>query len=404
MRHTITIMIYVVLLSLGLLIQSTEAKKPSVQYLKLFHQPHFSPDGRHNVVITEDRYPGGSLYSLMLWTMDEEGFRSHNRYDLTPEYKEFVAMPDGKIGFVKFETGNRYTIQAYDPKTGKMSHPWEGASIKMKHLQFSKDMRAYCVFMDKTPHRFATLKTKIERTLTRSGWYIYSKDHPDGVRSKSGDIYIPKKEKEIFTEWAPIEKPKKIPALLAQPMPKITLETQIQWSPDSIYVYVLDRTGIWRLEPDIPGIIKWTKVISVPNIKRFHISPTGTALLYEIVPDKHAEKKYDFLVKDDEIIRSYKLDDPYGLMHEIWLVDLKKINIRKEALAALSQMDDMEPEPRWLLDATALLTPRKLLIGWGAAFNPLGKSISYNTFWGGYLLNLETLETEMFYSTSFKYD
>ena len=385
MRHTITIMIYGVLLSLGLLIQSTEAKRPGVQYLGLTHQPHFSPDGRHNVVIVEDRYPGGSLFSLMFWTMDEEGFWHHNAYGLTPKYKEFVAVPDGRIGFVRFDTVDRYVIQSYDPKEKKMLRPWDGASIKMKHLQFSKDMRSYCVFMDQTAHPLASLKTQIQKKIAPSGWHIYTKEE-GMVRTETGSIFFKKGENEAFTEWAPIEKPKVIPQLFTQPMPKITLETQMRWAPDGNYIYVLDKTGIWRVTPYPTLCPMWTKIINAPRISNLQISSTGKHLLYEVRPD--------LLTRSDEENK----DDPFGLHNEIWLVDIETIikpirPTREDAIAAKGDV--------WQLDISKELKPRIIAKGWGATFNPSGKAINYANEEGHFLLDFETLKSVRVFLTSY---
>ena len=222
------------------------------------------------------------------------------------------------------------------------------------------------------------MSKKVSLVLQPPGWMIYKKDG-DFTPNKDGGLIFSKQEKEAFTEWAPIEKPKVIPKLFTQPMPKITLETQVQWSPDSKYIYVLDDTGIWRVKPIPTYFPMWTKVVNAKRVLRFRLSQTGNKLLYEITPDLKAQS-------DVEIRK-----DPHGLENEIWLVSLDPINVEKafptkaEAIAARG--------PVWQLDVTTELSPRKIAKGWGASFNPYGKSVNYADLEGGKILNLETMKS-----------
>ncbi len=176
-----------------------------VQYLGLVHEPHFSPNGRHNAVIVEDRYPGGSEFSLMLLTMRKDGFTRLNSYCLTPRYDEFVLTPERNIAFVVFDTSNHYRVQVYNPKERKMVHTLEYERVKITQPQFSKDRRAFCYYSDFDAHPFASLKQKIEGKLRPNGWVIYSSDSERGLAvAKDGNVVFSKEKKDAFTEWAPL--------------------------------------------------------------------------------------------------------------------------------------------------------------------------------------------------------
>ena len=69
--------------------------------------------------------------------------------------------------------------------------------------------------------------------------------------------YIFSKKEQDKIDWAPIERPEEIPAFLTQPVPKIQKETQMQRSPDSKSLYLLDDTGVWRNDIGKPLIYQW---------------------------------------------------------------------------------------------------------------------------------------------------
>ncbi len=174
-------------------------------------------------------------------------------------------------------------------------------------------------------------------------------------------------------------------------MPKIALDTQIHWAADSKYVYVLDETGIWRLELGIIYFPLWTKVVNSNTITRFQLPRTGTYLLYETLPDTNSKGDDNFLIKLDDFSKGvYDLPDPHKLTRDIWFVDTRAINEKEENEKPTVAETEAAQGPIWLLDATSILSPTKIVRGWGASFNPISdKVISYSTFEGNYLLNLE---------------
>ena len=335
--------------------------------------------------------------------MRENGFDILNRYCLTPRYDEFVLTPKGNIAFVVFDTSDHYRVQVYNPKKIEMGPSLEYERDKITQLQFSKDMHSFCYYSDFDAHPWASIQQKVDNSLRPKGRLVRS-DEEGIVFTKPGNIVFSKVEKEAYTEWAPIEKPKKLPQLFTQSMPKIVLETRIQWSPDSNYIYVLDETGIWQLELDVIYFPLWTKVVNSDTITRFQLPKTGTYLLYETIPDPNAKGDDDLVIQLDSDLREwmYNLDDPYKLTRDIWLVDLIAINEDKKK-PTIAEMKKAQG-PIWLLDATRLLIPRKLARGWGASFNPIGKVINFSTLGGGYILNLDERQINEFLTTRYAYD
>ena len=150
---------------------------------------------------------------------------------------------------------------------------------------------------------------------------------------KNGKYILSKKEQDKI-EWAPIERPKEIPAFLTQPVPKIQKEMQMQWAPDSKSLYLLDETGIWRSDIGKPFIYKWTQIVEVPSISRFQLSPKGKYLLYEAALENQEE-------------------------HEIWVLRLES------------------------------KSSHKIGTGWAATFSHDGNTIFYGNFKGTHEVYLD---------------
>ena len=140
----------------------------------------------------------------------------------------------------------------------------------MEQIQFSKDQQYLRYY---TKPSTGGLSGKWVAMSLKDGKYIFSK-----------------KEQEKI-EWSPIEKPKEIPPFLTQPVPKIHSQTQIQWSPNSKSLYVLDETGIWRSDIDKPFICQWIEIVKTPSILQFQLSPKGTHLLYEVMSIDEEERE-----------------------------------------------------------------------------------------------------------------
>lgn len=359
------------------------------EYIGLLHPLSCSPNGRYQVLISENRYHGGSEFFLLLTIMENEGRNKFGGYCLTPRYLEVVAAPDGNISYVSLNSSNDYTITMLLMDEMKMIPRIATSDESVEQLQFSKDGQHFCYSLSFKPHPFQPTEIKLEAQLSRllhpDRWMIYEKNGKF-LQNIKGRILFSEKEKEAFTEWTPIEKPKVIPQLFTQPMPKITLETQVKWAPDSNFIYVLDETGIWRVAPYPTLCPMWTKIVNVPRISNLQISSTGKHLLYEI----HS----DILIRTDEENK----DDPFGLRNEIWLVDIEKIiepilPTREDVIVAKGDV--------WPLDMEKELKPQKIAKGWGATFNPSGKSISYANEEGHFLLNFETMKIVQMFSTGY---
>ncbi len=372
-----------------------------VQYTGLVRKSHISPNGRLNALIVEDKYPNGSEYSLQLVASAADGEFQLNSYSLTPRYDEFVLLPNGDIAFIAFNTTSHYTVQVYDPKKIVMNTPLEYESRKIEQLQFTKDMHSFCYYSDFAAHPLASSVQRLASRFRKKGWLITHKG--DFGFTKSGGLVFSKKEKEAFTEWAPIVRPKKLPQIFTQPIPKINLETQIQWSSDNRYIYVLDETALWRLSPGSVFFPRWTQVIIKPNIARFEISHDGKTVLYETHRDTRTKATSEgFLLDlgfDNDL---YKIKDPYGLTRDIWLVDLTPINID---IPPHSQEElILAGGPIWALDVSQKLDSRKIIRGWGATFNPIGETIEVSTLVGHRVVNIKTLENNERLITGYIYD
>ena len=148
----------------------------------------------------------------------------------------------------------------------------------------------------------------------------------------TGEFLFTKKEQDKI-EWAAIERPKEIPAFLTQPVPKIQKDTQMQWSPDSKSLYLLDEKGIWRSDIGKPFVYQWTLILEIPSILRFELSPNGTHLLYEV---------------------------PLEVPHELTL-------------------EQQEEREIWILNLESD-SPNKLGTGWASAFSHDGNTLFYGDF------------------------
>ena len=365
------------------------------EYFGLIHPPTFSPNGRYQVLISEDRYHGGSEFSLIFAITGNEGRKRSGNYCLTPRYLEVVAAPGGNISYMYSNSSIDYAVgmvlmgelKIIPRDEVKIISRMATIDTPAEQLQFSKDGQHFCYFMTFKPHPFQPPEIKREANLSRlfnpAGWMIYDENGEYLLREKGGFIFS-KEEKEAFTEWAPIDKPQVIPQLFTQPMPKITLETQVRWSPDSHYIYVSDETGIWRVAPYLPFCPMWTKIVNAPRISNLQISSTGKHLLYEVRPD--------LLTRSDEENK----EDPFGLHNEIGLVDIAFEPIRLTRTDVIAAKGDV-----WQLDITKELKPRIIAKGWGATFNPSGKVINYANEDGFFLLDIETLNSVQMLPTSY---
>ena len=399
MRYLCKLMIFLIII-IGLLPKVIMANT-AAQYTGLFRKSHISPNGRLNALIVEDKYPKGSEFSLLLVASAADGEFQLNFYSLTPRYDEFLLLPNGNIAFISFDTATHYIVQVYNPKEIAMDDPLEQESMKISQLQFSKDVQSFCYYSDFAAHPLASTKQKLANMLQKQGWLITP--NGDFAFTKSGGLVFSKKEKEAFTEWAPIVRPKELSQLFMQPMPIINLETQIQWSSDNKYIYVLDETALWRLTPGSIFFPRWTQVVKNTNIARFEISSNGETLLYETHRNSKTKATSDgFLLDfgfDNDI---YEIEDPYGLSRDIWLVDLTPINVD---IPAYSQDElVLAGGPIWPLDVTKQLNFSKITRGWGATFNPIGRTIEVSTFAGHRVVNIETLESTLRLPTGYIYD
>lgn len=388
MRYLFKLTIFLVIF-IGLLPKVIMAGK-SAQYTGLVRKSHISPNGRLNAMIVEDKYPKGSEFSLQLVASAADGEFQLNSYSLTQRYDEFLLLPNGNIAFIAFNAATDYTVQVYNPQKIAIDSPLEYERIKIVQLQFSKDMQSFCYYSDFAAHPMASTKQKLSGMLNKKGWSIRHKG--DFGYTESGGLVFSDVEKEAFTEWAPIVKPKELPQILSQPMPKINLETQIQWSFDNKYIYVLDETALWRLSPGSVYFPRWTQVVKNTNIARFEISPNGNTLLFETHRDtKTKTTSEDFLLDLGFDNYLYKMKDLYGLSRDIWLVDLTPINVD---IPPYSQ-DELELAggPIWPLDVTKQLSSRRIILGWGATFNPIGETIEVSTLAGHRVVNIKTLKS-----------
>ncbi len=364
------------LISACLCLPASAVKLKNFRYLGLKHPTAYSPDGELVVMVVENKYMKGSVFGLQLLVLDPRS-RTQNFgiHALTPEYKEVVTIPDSNnIAFLQYDPVEGYSVHLFMPDTLEQKRGLTfNTGNSIEQLQFSQDGQYYCYFMPFTPHplesKSTKMKAQVARVLQPPGWVI-KKMEVGTIKTKQKTLLFSKDEKESLTAWAPIEKPKVIPQLFTQTMPTITLDTQVQWSPDSKYIYVSDGTGIWRVSL-IVEFPMWIKIVNAERIHRFQLSPLGTQLVYEVRPDMEAPRK-----EDDE------RNDPLGLENDIWLVDIEPIRVEKK-----------QPTPlKWQQDITAEVTSRKVAKGWGATFNPNGKSIIYVNTQECNIISLETMK------------
>ena len=386
MRHQLKLISVCLLLFTCLLIHT--AAKPDVTYLSLKHPLSYSPDGQTAVMITEDKYVNGSLFGLTLLVVDpRNGTQSFGMHALTLDYKEFVAIPGSThFAYLQYDPVYALSIGLFMPEAKEINTViyYNSYGQTIAQLQTSKDRKHLCIFHDSTPHPFTSESKKMQHKIRKrlqilDGWTIMEMGGRRIRPDPKGEIQrlLTKAEKEAFTEWAPIEKPKVIPQIFTQPMPTITQDTKVQWSPDPnsspTYIYVLDDTGIWcvSLSKPLPeSVPMWTKLVNAERIHRFEISPTGTQLVYEV--------KQDLAKRTDQEQKA----DPLGLENDIWLVDITPFFVKKPKQNPLE----------WELDVTAELSPTKIAKGWGATFNPNGKSMIYSNTQETNIMSLETKE------------
>ncbi|MCG9126371.1 hypothetical protein JT359_02105 [Candidatus Poribacteria bacterium] len=366
---------YICLILCTYILNPTSAELKDYRYLGLMHPSAYSPDGKFVVMLIENRYVGGSEFSLVLLALDP---KSHTQnfgiHALTPDYKEVVSIPStNNFAFLQYDPIEGYGIHLFMPDTleQKRGFTYE-TDYPISKLQFSQDGQYYSYLMSFKSHPFESKSTKMKDTASRlvqpPGWVIKKIGEGLPIKTKKNKIIFSKTEKEEFAKWAPIEKPKIIPQLFTQPKPRITKDTQVEWAYDSKNIYVLDDIGIWSvsLTPYFP---MWTKIVSKERIHRFQTSTKGSQILYEVMPDMKS--------RPDEENR----EDPHGLENSIWWVDLKLVlneNINQNPL-------------RWELDVNSKITPRIIGKGWGAVFNPNGKTIIYANTDECKIINLETM-------------
>ncbi len=382
-----------------------------VAHFSLKHPISYSPDGKSLVMIVEDRYVGGSLFGLtlldvhgMVSTKDGSVGLSSDMYALTPDYKEVVAIPGSThFAYVRYDPRNSYSVHLFMPETGDQRYgiATASASSTLEQLQFSKDGKYFCFYAPNAPHPFASAAEKrryeIRRMLQEvDSWGINALDNSLAIKTDEYQVYrgtvfsltregiertssLTEAEKDAFTEWAPIEKPNVIPQIFTQPMPKITLETVVQWAPpdpvsDAVpYIYVSDDTGIWcvSLREPLPVYVPmWTKLVNAERIHRFQVSPTGRHLVYEVKPDLANR------------IKAEQQADPLGLENDIWLVELAPFLDQKP------KQDPME----WDLDVTAELSSIGIAKGWGAIFNSNGRFMIYSNTEETNIIDLKTMK------------
>ena len=188
--------------------------------------------------------------------------------------------------------------------------------------------------------------------------------------------------------------------LFTQLMPNITLETQVLWSPDSKYIYVLDRTGIWRLQLGSVLFPLWTQVVKKMDISRFEVSASGKALIYETALNPEL-KTSDFLIQFEDQI--YGAPDPYRLFYDIWMVDLSPLAAKKVP-SPIQKKHMSAGGPTWMPDAHNNLSPRLITRGLHATFNPVGQTIEVSTLDGQYGILIETMKFSSCHSTGRLYD
>ena len=339
----------------------------SVERIALTHHPLPSPDGEHLVFISERRYHHDkqdlslmrSECSLTLWTANRhDDFLIH--YSLTPRIHDVIRSPDGKvIAYLSLDMDLWYAICFYFPDRGEafgVEYCSTGSTIDK--LQLSTDLEWIRYYtrprIDRdTPVYDAKPNLPPSKSITQPFPNLI---HRKSITQKLSDVingewtamgvntgeYLFTKKEQDKIEWAAIERPEEIPAFLAQPVPKIQKDTQMQWAPDSKSLYLLDEKGIWRSDIGKPFVYQWTLIHEIPPILRFQLSPNGTHLLYEVA----LETPYELTLEQQE-------------EREIWILNLESGS------------------------------PNKLGKGWASTFSHDGNTLFYGNFEGFHEFNLD---------------
>ena len=273
---------------MGLFILSGVAR--GEERVGLVHHPLFSPDGEHLVFISERRYNETREYTLSLLTAKrDEDFAI--TYSLTPRIYDITISPDREItAYLAYDINLGFGIYFYSSNTGEAyGIEWSSSRSMIEKVQFSKDQRYIRFYLKPLISHDGSIgeqfSAAIAGAITRAvvGQWV-------AMSIKGKPHYTFSQEEQARINWAPIEKPKEIPRFLTQSTPKIKRETQMQWSPDSKSLYLLDETGIWRSDIGKPFIYQWTQIVEETSISRFQLSPRGAYLLYEVASEDEEEQ------------------------------------------------------------------------------------------------------------------
>ena len=171
------------------------------------------------------------------------------------------------IAYLALDIHSWYGIYFYYPDSGEVvGIEYSSTGSVIKAIQLSTDLeyiRYYSepdVDIDKPIYDAdPNLPTKksFKQLLVGAinGQWIAMALNPPG-----GYLFSKKEQDQI--DWAPIQRPKEIPAFLAQPVPKIQQDTQMQWAPDSKSLYLLDDQGIWRSDIGKQRYVyQWTQIV-----------------------------------------------------------------------------------------------------------------------------------------------
>ena len=313
----------------------------------LAHRPLPSPDGEHLALISEWRHNEAQEYTLTLLTRKKHDYY-RTYYSLTPRIKEVLLTPDGEtVAYLARDFCNAFGIYFYFPdKDVSFGIDYSNSHSKLEKLQFAKDQQYLRYYVKPFISHDGSTAERIGAaiaTVIPGQWVAMS--------LKNGKFIFSKKEQGKI-EWAPIERPKEIPAFLTQPVPKIKRETQMQWAPDSKSLYLLDDTGVWRSDIGKPFIYQWTQIVDVPSVSRFQLSPKGTHLLYEVWSENQEERA-------------------------IWILGV---------------------EPKSSNPSTE--QSREIGTGWSATFSQDGNFVFYGNLSGFYQFDLNQIESRELRSTS----
>ena len=313
----------------------------------LAYRPLPSPDGEHMALISAWRHNETQEYTLTLLTRKKHDYY-RTYYSLTPRIKEVILAPDGEtVAYLARDFCNAFGIYFYLPNKDVPFGIDRGSALSnLEKLQFAKNQEYMRYYVKPFISHDRSTAERIGAAIATaiSGQWV-------AMSLKNGQFIFSKKEQDKI-EWAPIEKPTEIPAFLTQPVPKIEKETQMQWTPDSKNLYLLDETGIWRSDIGKPFIHQWAQIVEAPSILQFQLSPKGTALLYEVSSENQEERA-------------------------IWILSL-------------------EPE---LPDSSAE-KPGEVGKGWSATFSQDGNFVFYGNSSGFYQFDLKQMESKELRSTS----